>query len=79
MQRKALQQWWLLETQKRLVNFYTLVGNCLSVFEYCKTDSGSADIDLLQPQHRKNLGIDTLSDDPLQAYRATASEFLLII
>lgn len=34
MQRKVLQQWWTLETQKRVISFFMLLSNSLNTFEY---------------------------------------------
>lgn len=42
MQRKIIQQWWSLDTQKRIHSFFVILANCVNTFEYESTGESQA-------------------------------------
>ena len=49
MQRKVLQQWWNLDTPKRVTSFFVILANCVDTFEYLREDTQASEgQDLLQ-------------------------------
>ena len=58
IQRKVLQQWWNLDTPKRVISFFIILASAVDAFEYLREETGKGDLsDILKSTKLRSMSV----------------------